>query len=61
MTTKEKIQQLEREVATLWHIVEDDRIWDSNVVREIQKRSQKARLDYSKRKLRTAEEVFLRH
>lgn len=55
MTTKEKIQQLEREVAALWHIVEDDRIWDPSVIREIQKRSQKARLDYSQRKLRTAE------
>ena len=58
MRTQEKIQQLERDVATLWQIVEDERLWHPSVIREIRQRAQTARRAYVRKQLKTAEEVL---
>lgn len=58
MRTQEKIKQLEREVATLWTVIEDERLWSPEIIREIQKRSKSARSLYAMGKLKSAERVF---
>ena len=58
MKTQEKIRKLEREVNTLWQIVEDERLWHPSIIREIQNRSRSARKYHRQGKLKTAKEVF---
>jgi hypothetical protein len=58
MKTQEKIKQLEQEVETLWHVLDDERLWSPRIIQELHKRSMSARLLRAKGKLKTAEEVF---
>ena len=58
MKTQEKIRKLERDIATLWQIVEDERLWHPSVIREIQNRSRAAKLAYRPKKMKTADEIF---
>jgi len=60
MKTHDKIKRLEHEVETLWHVLDDDRLWSPGVVKELHKRSAAARLLRTKGKLKTAREVFAR-
>ena len=58
METQEKIKKLEREVATLWQIIDDERLWDPTVIREIKNRSKIAKKKRANSLLKTAKEVF---
>lgn len=58
MRTQTRIQKLEKEVALLWHILEDGRVWHPSVVNEIRRRSKIARLALAKKKLQRAEDIF---
>lgn len=58
MRTQTRIQKLEKEVAALWRILDDERVWHPSVIYEVQKRSKAARQALAKKKLRTAEGVF---
>ncbi len=58
MRTQTRIQKLERDVAALWQVVEDERLWHPSVIRELKRRSGQARRDHAQGKLRTAREVF---
>lgn len=58
METQEKIKKLEKEVAILWHIIDDERLWEPSIIREIRRRSAIAGRDRVKGRLRTAEEIF---
>ena len=60
MTTQDKIKQLEREVETLWSVLDDERLWSPRVIEELHKRSLSARGLRAKGKLKTAKEVFAR-
>jgi len=58
MQTVQKIKKLEREVAALWQIVDDERLWDPSVIREIRKRAKSVNRAYAQKSLRAAKEVF---
>ena len=58
MTTQEKVRKLEREVAKLWQILDDDRLWDPSLTRELLRRSQTTRKAYGRGSLRPAERVL---
>lgn len=61
MHVQERVQKLEKEVATLWRVIEDERLWHPSIIQEIKKRSRSARRDHAKGLLRKAEEVLGRH
>lgn len=58
MYVQKRIQRLEEEVATLWQVIEDERLWHPSVIQEIKKRSRAARRAHVGGRLRSAEEVF---
>jgi uncharacterized protein (UPF0147 family) len=58
MSTAEKVKRLEKEVAVLWQIVEDERLWHPSVIQEIRRRSKQARHDLKEKRLKTVGELF---
>jgi len=60
MGTQTRIQKLEREVAALWQVIEDERLWNPSVVQEIRRRSKAARKNLAQKRLRRANDIFAR-
>lgn len=58
MRTQERIKNIERQLETLWKVIEDDRLWHPSIIQELQRRSRGARRDHSSRRLRSAAEVL---
>lgn len=58
MKTQEKIKKLEQEVAVLWQVLDDERLWHPSIVLEIRKRSCDARKNHAHKRLKTAQQVF---
>jgi hypothetical protein len=48
MNTQARIKELEHEVMALWHVVEDERLWDPSVIHGIKQRSQNAHRSYAR-------------
>lgn len=60
MHTQTRIQKLEKDVAALWRILEDERVWHPSVIYELRKRSKVARQALAKKKLKAAKDLFAR-
>ena len=58
MQTIQRLQKLEKEIAILWGVIEDERLWHPSVVREIQRRSRTAKRIHIRGNLKKAEEIF---
>jgi len=58
MKTQEKIQNLEREIRSLWQVIEDERLWHPSVISELRRRSRLAKQAYARGKLQSSENVF---
>ena len=56
--TQNKIRKLENEIAAIWNVIDDERLWHPSVMREIKRRSEIAHRAYTKGKLRSADKIF---
>ena len=58
MQTDKRLQKLEKEIETIWRVIDENRAWHNSVVTEVRRRSLEARREHQKGKLRSANKVF---